>query len=110
MDDIINKFPNIKFFIQDGKPSTVFRWRKDPKTGRDREALPSEMPNEFLDEQCGLVNRGEKFFVCYCCGHAKTKEEYQGFDMAAKYCKECTAASDKIKAALEQSSQPGFYD
>lgn len=103
----MSKYPNIFFF--QGDETSTFRWRKG-SDGRDQEALPHDKDNEFLEEQCRLVNTGEKHFVCRCCGQSLGKDLMYGFVMAAKYCVSCAESDPKIRRAYEESQKPGYYD
>lgn len=103
MIDKEKKYPQIYF----SKCSTSM-WRNE--NGRDREALPRNMDLDYLNEQCRMVNEGEKFFVCTCCGNAKTQEEYKDFVFAGKYCVACTNSNPNIRKIIAESKTKGYYD
>lgn len=97
-------YPNIKF-----SKCLGFMWRKNAN-GRDEEALPRNQSLDFLNEQCGLVNSGEKYFVCTCCGIAKDRDNLIGNVFAGYYCHECHDKEPQIQKNLRESKQRGFYD
>ncbi|AFN39417.1 hypothetical protein F485_gp063 [Aeromonas phage CC2] len=99
------EYPNIYF----SKYSTGSYWRKGAG-GRDAEALPRNKPLEFLNEQCGLVNVGVRYFVCTCCGTAQDEDQLVGNVFAGKYCKTCYDKEPQIRKSIAESKKPGFYD
>lgn len=95
-EELAKKYPNLFISINNGHWGV---WTF--KDGRDGDAI---CYHELTDAELVELNKEvEKaiqpnWFFCKSCGKAHPMSDYQTFNMAARYCKDCCAKDPSIEA------------